>query len=107
MNTDFERQQAAIYAKIAGELLQVIPEGWFAIELTCEKDAKQNTDTYCITNPDGERDIVATPESIFALYGELEELFLKEAKLWVKTTFLVEWLEDIEQWKYKTKYYYE
>ena len=107
MTEQFQAKQNELYVQIASELLNIIPDHWYSLELISSKEVLgEESYGFYISNPEGEQDILSVPEKIFSLYAQLEDLFTSEAQPWKKSSFIVKWSDEIENWKYEANYNY-
>ena len=105
----FEQQHRRIETAIMQLLLSVLPEGWWAIQLSVTHERTNGVDAFPmeISNVDGPSKMVVPPEELFGLVVQSHRLFVENRSAWKRVSYRA-WFDEVtEDWQFKIHYDYE
>lgn len=92
---------------IVDELITVIPDNWdsLLLHIGYSKEADVESFPMTISSPEGHREVLSVPESLFLIITEMFDFyFVKYEKPWINIQCEVSYLEKDDSWKYEFRY---
>ncbi len=99
-----QEDQLAIYAEMAGSLIEATPEWWShaTLELVASPEGLGQGVSHSISNEDYPQDVVVATDEIMASTRKLELLSVKNSDSWKRCVFRIR--QDGENWRFSTEY---